>query len=132
MSRLREKGAFLLLETVIGVAIFAVGILGMARAVNACLEAERLKNEYQCARLALENRMAEIEAGAVLVQEAKSEDLKGQFSAITMKQSRKPLQLRGDKNQQLNNVYVVDLEASWKSHSSVQSSQLTFYVYHAQ
>lgn len=129
MNSSRQEHGFLLLETMIGVLIFSIGVLGMARAVNNCLGAERLKNEDQCARLALENRMAEIEAGAVVVEDAKSEQLKGQFRAITMKQSRKPFPEKGDKNQKLSGLYIIDLEASWTAQFGVHSKELTFYVY---
>ena len=129
MIKAPKQSGFLLLETMVGVLIFSIGILGMARAVNNCLAAEHIKELDQLARLALENRIAEIEAGAVLVQDAKSEQLKGQFSTITMKQSRTPFPGRGDHDQKLNGVFIINLEAVWSTQFGDQSKSISFYVY---
>jgi len=129
-SRKKSRG-FLLLETMLGVIIFAVGVLGMTRAVQNCLAAERLKQAAQVARLALENRMAEVESGAVAAKEGTvSEELKDQFKGITMIQTRRKFALKGGKKQELTGLYTVELEATWRSQfGDKQSRQLSFYVY---
>ena len=131
--RKRRRSGFLLLETMIGVALFAFGIIALARCVNQCLVAEAIKNQDQVAKLALENRMAEIEAGAVLIEgEQPAEKMKGMFSAITLKQSRRPAMLKNEHNEELNGVYLVTLEALWHTPDGDQAKELTFYAYHPQ
>jgi len=121
---------FLLLETMLGVCIFALGVLAMAKCVNNCLNAEAIKAEDQRARLALENRMAEVEAGAVAVdEEPKSEKLKGMFNGIVMKQSRHKAPLMIAKDQPLTNVYVITLDAVWPTPDGSMTKELSFYVF---
>ena len=123
-----SRRAFILLETMIGVFVFAIGVLALAKCVDQCLTAEIAKTADQRARLALENRMAEIEAGAVAVSKPGSEELKGMFKGITLKQSRTPLRAKNELNKELVGLYVVNLEAAWKDSGLVQSKALSFYV----
>ena len=77
--------------------------------------------------------MAEIEAGAVLIEgEAKPDQLKGMFSNITLRQSRKPAMLKNEHNQELNGVYIVTIQAVWKTPDGEQAKELVFYSYHPQ
>ena len=129
----RRRAGFMLLETMIGVAVFAFGVVAMARCVNQCLVADAIKNQDQVAKLALENRMAEIEAGAVQIDgEAKPDKLKGMFSAITLKQSRKPALLKNERDEDLSTVYLVTIEAVWHTPDGDQSKELQFYDRHVQ
>ncbi len=123
--------AFVLLETMLAVGVFAIGVIGLGYCVNNCLNAESARIEDQRARLALENRMAEIELGAVTVTEAKSEALKGAFAGMTLKQSRTPLKLKNEKNEPIDGLFNVELEISWKSEGQEQRKVLTFYFYGA-
>ena len=61
--RFARRGGFVLIEVMLGVMIFAIGVLALGRCVNNCISAETLREETERARLALENRMAEVEAG---------------------------------------------------------------------
>jgi len=129
MNKSRHHSGFLLLETMLGVVIFSLGVLAMAKCVNNCLSAEAIKAEDQRARLALENRMAEIEAGAVVVEEPKTEKLKGMFSGIVMKQSRQKSPLMIAKNQPLTGLYVITLDAVWQAPEGSMTKELVFYVF---
>ena len=113
----------------IGVAVFAVGVMSLATCVDNCLRAETAKAADQRARLALENRMAEIEAGAISVAKPGSDALKGLFKGITLKQSRTALKFKNEKNEALTGLYVVNLEAVWKDGQREQSKALNFYVF---
>ncbi len=126
---LRRRAAFLLLETMIGVAIFAIGVLALARCVSQCLDAESAKVWDERARVALANRMAEIEAGAVSLEKNKPEELEGLFKGITLNQTRTPLHLKDEAEKELPGLFQVDLEAVWKEPAGPQSKALTFYVY---
>ena len=55
--------AFALYEVLIGVTIFAVGVLALGRAVENCLNASTLNAEEERVRQILSNRMAEVQAG---------------------------------------------------------------------
>lgn len=112
----------------LGVTIFVVGILALGKAVNNCLDAGAARAEDEWARRALANRMAEIESGAVFVDVPREEKLKGVFEGITLKQERKALDLKNEKDQPITGLFVVNLEAQWMSGRQPQSKALSFYV----
>jgi Tfp pilus assembly protein PilV len=133
-GRRRCRKAFLLLETMMGVAVFAIGVLAMAKCVENCLDAEIAKMNDRRARLALENRMAEVEAGAVQIDEGseQEEKLEGMFNGITLQQSRKAFPFKDENDQEVQGLFVVDLRAVWTSSGEDQSKGLTFYVFKAE
>lgn len=124
---MKLRRAFVLLEVMLGVAIFAIGVIALGRCVNNCLTAEHLRADDQRARLALENRMAEIELGEVDVDATKSEELEGAFAGLTLKQTRTPLDAKNEKDVVLTGLYNVELEVDWTSGNEPQSKTLSFY-----
>ncbi len=126
--RKHSRHSFALLESMFGVAIFAIGVLALGACVNNCMTAERVNAEDQRARLALQNAMAGIESGAVAVSDSSSEELTGMFTGITLRETRAALDARNEKGQDLPGLARVDLEAGWKSGTRQESKQLFFYV----
>src|SRR5438270_1872816 len=59
---LRSTSAFALYEVLMGLAIFAIGVLALGRAVENCLNATTLNAEENRVRQILSNRMAEVQA----------------------------------------------------------------------
>jgi len=112
----------------IGVAVFAIGVLALGACVNNCLISERANVEDQRARLALENRMREIESGATPITDSKAEALEGMFTGITMKEKRTNLDAKNEKNQRLTGLMRIDLEADWKAGGRGESKEIFFYV----
>ena len=126
--RRRVEAGYLLMEAMLAIAIFAIGVITMGKCVNNCLIAERFKQEDSRARQALANRMAEIEAGAVPLVDKASEELKGSFAGMTMKQTRVALKKKNEKDQELIGLFGVTLEVSWESNGTKESRDLQFYV----
>src|SRR6266542_222481 len=58
--------AFALYEVLLGVAIFAIGVIALGRAVENCLNASSISAEESAVRQILADRMAEIQAAPVL------------------------------------------------------------------
>jgi Tfp pilus assembly protein PilV len=127
--RHRCEAAFLLLETMIGVMVFALGMLALARCVERCLDTDNAKAWDERARVALENRMAEIEASAVFFETGKEEKLQGMFEGMTLNQTRTLLRLQDENKKELAGLFKIHLEAVWKEPAGPQSKELTFYVY---
>ena len=125
---IRRAAGFLLLETMIGVVIFALGVLALARCVEQCIHVESAKVWDERARVALENRMAEIEAGAAGIENGKEEKLKGMFEGITLVQTQTPLKLMDENKRELAGLFQIQLEAVWQEPAGKQSKALTFYV----
>jgi Tfp pilus assembly protein PilV len=128
MKRSSRRRGFWLLEALLAVTIFAIGVIALANAVNNCLYAHRVKQDDVRARLALGNRMAEIEAGSVKLADSKSDDLKGAFEGMRMKQTRELLALRTEKDEEIKGLEKVTLEVRWDAEGQEHSRQLYFYV----
>jgi hypothetical protein len=125
--RTRNQRGFWLLEAILAVTIFSLGILTLGSAINNCLIAQRIKEEDVRARLVLGNRMAEIEAGVVEPKDTRVEDLKGGFEGMKLKQTRRPVKRKNEKDQDITGIWEITLEAQWKSDNRDQSRQISFY-----
>jgi len=126
------RASFVLIEVMLGVMIFALGVLALGRCVNNCVTAETMRQETERARLALENRMAEVEAGQIATNKDISEDMGDSFPGMTVKQTRQPVVAKNEKNEVINGLYQVTLEVDWTSGNEPQSKQISFYVLRSQ
>jgi Tfp pilus assembly protein PilV len=126
--RITRSRAFVLVEVMLGVMIFAIGVLALGRCVQNCIIAESARQETDRARLALENRMAEIESGEIPTDKDRTDDLGDAFPGISIKQSRIVVKAKNEKNQDIQGLYQVDLEADWTTENEPQSRTISFYV----
>jgi len=125
---MKRGGGFVLIEVMLGVMIFALGVLALGRCVGNCITAESARQETERARLALENRMAEVEAGEIATDKNRTDDLGDAFPGITIKQSRRPVVAKNEKGDVINGLYEVELEADWTTENEPQSRAISFYV----
>ena len=126
--RTLQRGV-ILLETMLAVAVFSIGVLALGRCVENCIVAERVKVEDEHARRFLMNRMAEIEQGSIVVTDKATEELKGAFAGMSLKTTRVPLKKKNENKQELFGLFQITLELAWKTGSQELSRDLTFYVY---
>jgi len=120
--------AFVLVEVMLGVMIFAVGVLALGRCVQNCIVAEGARQQTDRARLALENRMAGIEAGEIPTDKDRTDDLGDDFPGMTIKQTRIAVKAKNEKDQDIQGLYQVDIEADWTTENEPQSRTISFYV----
>ncbi len=91
-----SASAFALYEVLIGVAIFALGVLALGRAVENCLNASTLNAEEERVRQILSNRMAEVQTAPGLPDATKefnreidSEDCAGCFNRARQRSAKR-------------------------------------------
>jgi hypothetical protein len=125
----RATGGFLLLECMLAVAIFAVGVLALGRCVENCLRAEKFRREEALAQRALANYVVQIETDALPLTDKMTEQLKGAWTGMTMNIAREPLAIHNEKEQELFGLYKVTLELSWKVGRETIQRGLSFYTY---
>lgn len=125
-SRARPP-AFILLETILAVAIFSIGVVALGSCVENCLMADMAKEQENRARRALENETALVQSGAKPLADSSVEELKGMFYGMTMKMTRTPLKEKNEKNQEIIGIYAVKLQVSWKIGDEKQSREIEFY-----
>ncbi len=120
---------FVLLEVMLAVMIFSLGILSLGACVSNCLMAERLKEEDVRVGRMLANRMAEIEAQAIQLGDTTTEELKGMCEGMTLKTTRTLVKKKNEKGQDITNLFLINLTLSWQSDGQPQSRELLFYVH---
>ena len=129
MKRPVFQRGVVLIEAMIAVAIFSIGVLALGRCVEQCITAEMIKEEDERARRFLASRMAEIEQGSVVVTDKASEELKGEFEGMLLRTTRVPLKKKNEDNKELFGLFSITLELVWKNKGQEQSRELNFYVY---
>lgn len=127
MTMQTRASAFVLLETILAVAIFSIGVLALGSCVENCLMAEMAKEQENRARRALENETALVQSGAKPLADSSVEELKGMFFGMTMKMTRTPLKEKNEKNQEIIGIYQVKLQVSWKMGEEKLSREIEFY-----
>jgi Tfp pilus assembly protein PilV len=124
-----SRRGFALYEVLLGVAIFAVGVLALGRAVENCLNASTLNAEENAVQQILSNRMAEIQASRGLPNQAKEFKINSGYGQIRLIQKSAPAELTEPNNTVLNGINLVTLTAQWERGGASQSRQIRFYVY---
>ncbi len=124
-----SASAFALYEVLIGVTIFAVGVLALGRAVENCLNASTLNAEEERVRQILSNRMAEVQAGPDIPDATKELKIDTGYGIVKLIQKNVPAGLTEPGNVQLSGINLVTLTAQWMRGGTAQSKQISFYVY---
>ena len=128
-STLHCFNGFALYEVILGVAIFAVGVLALGRTVENCLNASMLNAEEEAVRQILSNRMAEVQAAPGFPDRAKEFKIQSGYGVVKLVQKSAPANLTEPGGIQLNGINLVTLTAQWERGGSSQSKQIKFYVY---
>lgn len=128
-SQPARRGGFALLEAVLAVAIFTIGVVSLGQCVEFCLRAGNIADEDARARRVLQNQMALIESGAKVLGDKTTEELKGMFTGMKLLTTRTPLKEKNEKGQEIFGLYEVTLEVQWTNGDEPLSRQLTFYIY---
>ncbi len=117
----------MLLEVVIAVAIFTLGVLALGRCMSNCLDTQSVIAQEERAGLALENTMVEVQANPSLPDEKSVKTLDGMFHGITMTEQRRTLDLKNEKNIGMPNLHEITLTARWSSRlGGVKTRSVTF------
>lgn len=128
-SRARSQYAFALYEVLIGVAIFAIGVVALGRAVQNCLNASTISEEESAVRQILSDRMAEVQAASIVPDAQKEFKINSNYGVIRLIQKSAPAKLTEEGNTLLSGINLVTLTVHWQHGGVPQSKQLQFYVY---
>ncbi len=120
-------GAFVLLEALLAVAIFALGILTIGRCISQGVSAERFKMEDARARQVLQNRYEEIQGRAADLKNS-DEKLEAPYEGLSLKQVVVPLHKRDERGRELDKLATVTLTVEWVSDAIPESRSVTFYA----
>jgi Tfp pilus assembly protein PilV len=125
----RSAYGFALYEVLLGVAIFAIGVVALGRAVENCLNASSISAEESAVRQVLSDRMAEIQATRVVPDAEKEFKIKSSYGTVRLIQKSAPAALTEPDNTLISGISLVTLTAYWQHAGVPQSKQIQFYVY---
>src|ERR1700739_1859419 len=108
----RNKSGFALYEVLLGVAIFAFGVLALGRAVENCLNASTLNAEENRVRLILANRMAEVQTAPGLPEAKREFNVNTGYGVVKLIQTATPAGLQDENRAQLARLHRVTLTRS--------------------
>jgi prepilin-type N-terminal cleavage/methylation domain-containing protein len=125
----RTRAGFALYEVLIGLAIFAVGVLALGRSVQNCLNASGLSAEEDRVRQILADRMAEVQATPGFPDAKKETKVATGYGNVLLLQRSVQTDLKDDDNAVIGGLHLVTLSAEWKRNGVAQSRRIQFYVY---
>jgi Tfp pilus assembly protein PilV len=128
-TRARSKYAFALYEVLLGVAIFALGVIALGRAVENCLNASTISAEENVVRQILSDRMAQVQAATAVPETEKEFKIKTSYGRVILTQKAAPAALTEPDNTLITGINLVTLTARWQHAGIPQSKQIQFYVY---
>jgi hypothetical protein len=128
-KRLRSNYAFALYEVLLGVAIFAIGVIALGRAVENCINASTISSEESVVRQLLSDRMAQVQAASAVPDPEKEFKIKTSYGKVTLTQKTIAAPLTEPDNTVINGINLVTLTAHWDHAGIPQSKQIQFYVY---
>jgi Tfp pilus assembly protein PilV len=127
--RSRSKYAFALYEVLLGVAIFALGVISLGRAVQNCLNATSISAEENVVRQILSDRMAQVQAASAVPDAEKEFKIKTSYGGVILTQKAASAALTEPDNTIITGINLVTLTARWQHAGVPQSKQIQFYVY---
>src|SRR5216117_1727378 len=123
------RRAFALYEVLLGITIFALGVIALGHAVENCLNASTINAEEDVVRQILSNYMAEIQASRGVPDDSKEFKVNSNYGAIKVVQKVAAADLTEPDNTLLDGIYLVTLTAQWQRGGVAESKQIQFYVY---
>jgi Tfp pilus assembly protein PilV len=124
-----DRRGFALYEVLLGITIFALGVIALGHAVENCLNASTINAEEEVVRQILSNQMAEIQASRGIPDDSKESKIGSNYGAIKVVQKTAAAALTEPDNTVLDGIYLVTLTAQWQQGGIPQSKQIKFYVY---
>jgi Tfp pilus assembly protein PilV len=130
--RARLRAAFALYEVLLGVAIFAIGVVALGRSVENCLSASTISAEESAVRQILSDRMAVVQASPGVPDEEKVFNINSNYGVVKLTQKSAQANLTEDDKTILSGIYLVMLTAQWQHAGVPQSKRIQFYVFRSE
>src|SRR3954462_789669 len=124
-----RRQAFALYEVLLGVTIFAIGVLALGFSVQNCINASSLSADDDRVRRILADRMAEIQATPGFPDTSKETKIDTGYGQVLLVQKSAPAGLRGENNTELGGINMITLSAQWKRSGVAQTRRIQFYIY---
>ena len=129
-SRVKRRArAFALYEVLLGVAVFAIGVIVLGRCVENCLRATTLSADDERMRQILSNRMAEIQATPGFPEKTKETKIDTGYGQVRLIEKSENAGLKDERDLEMGGIFLVTLKVEWTRSGGTQSKKIAFYVF---
>lgn len=122
----RNPGGYILLELVIALSMFAVGVLGLAQTLNTSMEVANILNKDQRVRIGLRSFLEEVRRKPLNEMSANYVDV---ATGVTYTSSIEPVALTTTRGEVLSDLYNLKIVATFVAGSEQQEESVNVYVY---
>lgn len=121
-----NKHGSILLELVIALSIFAIAVLGLARALNTSLEVSNILNKDSRVRIGMRSFMEEVRRKPLAEMTASQTDA---VSGVTYASSMEPVSLTTTSGTTLTDLYNLKVTATYSAGNEIREESVDVYVY---
>ena len=120
------KGGYILLELIIALGMFAIGVLGLARALNTSVEVANILNRDQRVRIGLRSFLEEVRRKPLAEMSVSVADA---ATGVTYTSSTEPVVLTTTRGGQLSDLYNLTVTASYAVGGEAREESVSLYVH---
>ena len=122
----RPGGGYILLELIIALGMFAIGVLGLARALNTSVEVANILNRDQRVRIGLRSFLEEVRRKPLAEITVSVADA---ATGVTYTSSAEPVVLTTTRGGQLSDLYNLTVTASYAVGGETREESVSLYVH---
>lgn len=120
------RPGYILLELIIALAIFAIGVLGLARSLNSSMEVANILNKDQRVRIGMRSFLEEIRRKPLNEMSVSTTDA---LLGVTYTSSAEPVALTMTRGNTMQDMYNLKIIASYVVGSEQREESVDVYVY---
>lgn len=120
------RPGYILLELIIALAIFAIGVLGLARSLNSSMEVANILNKDQRVRIGMRSFLEEIRRKPLNEMSVSTTDA---LLGVTYTSSAEPVALTMTRGNTMQDMYNLKIIASYAVGSEQREESVDVYVY---
>lgn len=120
------RPGYILLELIIALAIFAIGVLGLARSLNASMEVANILNKDQRVRIGMRSFLEEIRRKPLNEMSVSTTDA---LLGVTYTSLAEPVALTMTRGNTMQDMYNLKIIASYAVGSEQREESVDVYVY---
>lgn len=121
-----HRSGYILLELIIALSIFAIGVLGLARSLNSSMEVANILNKDQRVRIGMRSFLEEIRRKPLNEMSVSTTDA---LLGVTYTSSAEPVALTMTRGNTMKDMYNLKITASYAVGSEQREESVDVYVY---
>lgn len=125
-GKLRGRPAYILLELVLALTIFAIAVLGLAKALSQSMEVANLLRRDQIIRIGMRNFLEEVRRKPLTEMSTSTTET---TYGVTYTSTTEPVSLKTTSGTMLSDIYNLTIKASSSFNGEAQEDSLSVYVY---